>query len=1081
MTTPIPSPPALPFLGHITQLDRDIPQRSFDLLADQYGEIYKLNLITRQSIIVASYELLNELSNDKRFQKTVVGALEQVRNGMGDALFSAYPGEENWGIAHRLLMPAFSTAKVRDMFPDMVDIASQMLTKWERFGPRHVIDPCEDFTRLAFDTITLCAMGYRLNTFYSEQSHPFVQAMADFLTESANRANRPPIMNTIMRGSSAKYEADMKIMNELVDQLIEEHKKNPSEKQDLLSIMLEGVDHKTGKRMSDESIRQNLLTFLIAGHETTSGLLAFTLYYLCKNPEALRKLREEVDDVLGEEPIQLEHIGKLKYTSACLREALRLSPPATMRVVRSIEDTTIGDGKYAIPKDSVIGIITAKCQTDPKVWGEDAREYKPERLYGGNFEKLPPNAWQPFGYGMRACIVSAEAIHSRLPGRCSSVSPQGRPFAWQEAHIALASAIQKFDIVMHDPSYTLELKQSMTIKPKGFYIHAIPRKRSTIPTAPSRSSTLNGAIKTSDAGKQNGNAKIEPKQELYILYGSNTGTSQTFAQRIASDAPSHGFKAILGTLDSFVGRVPIDGPVVIVTASFEGEPADNAAHFVEWLQNLTGDEIAGAKYAVFGCGNRDWVRTYQKVPRLVDDLLHERGGRRLQERGAGDAQAAEFFQVFDEWEAQLWKTLASEYDIEVVEEKTSHINGLSLKNVDSGISRASVLRQPDTDLGRVVENRLLTSPNAPAKRHIEFQLPEHMTYRAGDYLAILPHNPARDIHRVISRFALSPEQQIVLSAEGPTSLPVDKPISIFSLLASYVEISQPATSRDLRVLLSTNSSEATRSSLEDLASSYADKVMAKRLSVLDILEDHPDLNLPFSTFLEMLPPMRVRQYSISSSPLHDPQRPSLTVSVVETPALSGKAHPFLGVASTFLAGLRPGDMVQLAVRASSAMFHPPEDVGVPMIMFAAGSGLSPMRGFLQERAVQKKAGRDVAKSTLFFGCRAPEEDYLYSDSDLKEWQELGIVDVRPAFSRCPEKSLGCKYVQDRVWHDRELVKQAYDQQNARLFTCGSGKMAQGIKKVLTELIKESRGCSDDEAARLFERAIQGRYATDIFE
>ncbi len=231
-------------------------------------------------------------------------------------------------------------------------------------------------------------------------------------------------------------------------------------------------------------------------------------------------------------------------------------------------------------------------------------------------------------------------------------------------------------------------------------------------------------------------------------------------------------------------------------------------------------------------------------------------------------------------------------------------------------------------------------------------------------------------------------------------------------MSGYVEITQPATTRDLRDLLAVECSDATKTVLEDLSASYAEKVMTRRLSILDILEDHPDIQLPFGTFLEMLPPMRVRQYSISSSPLHDPTQPSLTVSVVEAPALSGRKDPFLGVASTFLASLRPGDMVQLAVRGSSAAFHPPEDVSIPMIMFAAGSGLSPMRGFLQERAVQKKAGRDVAKSTLFFGCRSPAEDFLYGDSDLKEWQELGIVDVRPAFSRCPEKSEGCKYVQE---------------------------------------------------------------------
>lgn len=83
-----------------------------------------------------------------------------------------------------------------------------------------------------------------------------------------------------------------------------------------------------------------------------------------------------------------------------------------------------------------------------------------------------------------------------------------------------------------------------------------------------------------------------------------------------------------------------------------------------------------------------------------------------------------------------------------------------------------------------------------------------------------------------------------------------------------------------------------------------------------------------------------------------------------------------------------------------------------MVMFCAGTGLAPMRGFLQDRVYQKKAGREVAKSLLFFGCRNPEEDYLYSNSDLKEWVELGVVDVRPAFSKSPETSMGCKYVQE---------------------------------------------------------------------
>ena len=253
--------------------------------------------------------------------------------------------------------------------------------------------------------------------------------------------------------------------------------------------------------------------------------------------------------------------------------------------------------------------------------------------------------------------------------------------------------------------------------------------------------------------------------------------------------------------------------------------------------------------------------------------------------------------------------------------------------------------------------------------------------------------------------------QIEINSAAPTSFPTGKPINIFNLLSGYVELQQPATMRDLEILLKAKNSDTSVATLKDLQANYADKVFTPRLSVLDILEDNKDIELPLSAFLQMLPAMRIRQYSISSSPLWNAQHVTLTISVVDAPARSGRAEPFLGVASTYLANLNPGDKVQLAVRPPNAAFHPPSDPTVPMVMVCAGSGLAPMRGFLQERAEQKKAGREVVKSLLFFGCRAPGEDFLYGGSDLKEWVELGIVDVRPAFSRSAGDSSGCSYVQ----------------------------------------------------------------------
>jgi cytochrome P450/NADPH-cytochrome P450 reductase len=145
--------------------------------------------------------------------------------------------------------------------------------------------------------------------------------------------------------------------------------------------------------------------------------------------------------------------------------------------------------------------------------------------------------------------------------------------------------------------------------------------------------------------------------------------------------------------------------------------------------------------------------------------------------------------------------------------------------------------------------------------------------------------------------------QILLSAGGgPTSLPVDKPIAVGPLLSGYIELSQPASISDLRTLAKFASSEETKIHLTKLATSHSELVMPVRLSVLDVLEQHPDINIPFPTYLQLLPSMRVRQYSISSSPLYDAEHATLTLSIVQAPSLARADQQFLGVGSSYLAG-----------------------------------------------------------------------------------------------------------------------------------------------------------------------------------
>lgn len=86
-------------------------------------------------------------------------------------------------------------------------------------------------------------------------------------------------------------------------------------------------------------------------------------------------------------------------------------------------------------------------------------------------------------------------------------------------------------------------------------------------------------------------------------------------------------------------------------------------HFIDWLRNIESNEIDGVRFAVFGCGNSDWTATFQKIPILCDGLLEKHGGHRLLARGWGDASSADFFQMFDEFEANLWAVVSEVSDV----------------------------------------------------------------------------------------------------------------------------------------------------------------------------------------------------------------------------------------------------------------------------------------------------------------------------------------------------------------------------------------------------------------------------------
>lgn len=339
----------------------------------------------------------------------------------------------------------------------------------------------------------------------------------------------------------------------------------------------------------------------------------------------------------------------------------------------------------------------------------------------------------------------------------------------------------------------MRLVQTLTIKPKDLYIRVSLRDDLKATELQQRLLATSTPLATKDAMVEQKLDLNDEKARITILYGSNTGTCQTLAQKLSAQASQNGFKATVTDMDSFTGRITKDVPTIIITASYEGQPPDNAARFVAWLESLHDQNtLEGAKFAVFGCGHSDWNSTYMRIPKLVDEKLNQLGATRLTERGASDAAKRDMFGDFDTWtETTLWpglKKISTNGNTDTREEVVLPTVKFEL----STQKRAQQLQQ-NCRWAKVIDTEVLTAPNTPEKRHISIELPPEMIYETGDYLAVLPLNPEASVKRVIKRFDLPWDATITITDAAATVLPKNLPLSVSDLLKGYVEILQLAT------------------------------------------------------------------------------------------------------------------------------------------------------------------------------------------------------------------------------------------------------------------------------------------------
>ncbi|KAI0177897.1 cytochrome P450 [Pestalotiopsis sp. NC0098] len=955
-----------------------------------------------------------------------------------------------------------------------MEVSSQLVLMWDRMGPENEIECVEDFTRLTFDTIGLCAFNMRFNEFYSEEPHPFAKQLAATLVECGRRASRPKFLNNwlFFRAEQERQE-NMTRIRALSDKIVRDREVNPKpDATDILNVLLHGVDKETGEKLPSENVRCQIATFLAAGYDTTASTLSFVYYYLCDNPEVLRKAQQEVDEVVGDKIVTPDMLPKLVYIAACIKESLRLNSPVNILNRDAREDTVIGE-KYLIKKGVSVSTLLRHLHRDPEVWGDDADEFRPERMLNGGFEALPPTAWKPvrfnphidqFGNGSRVCI--------------------GRGFSEQEMLLNFAQVLQRFTVEKADPNYKLVLKSTLTTKPEGFRMRVKRRPgRNLMFGLPgsARAQATNPQPRQSGRGPRD-QTQLKP---ISVFVGGNMGTCEGLARDLAEKAPEFGLEVIdIRDLDDAVDNLPTDKPIIIITSSYEGKPPDNARKFVTWIERLSRESAQlpkGTRFAVFGAGNSDWHSTFHRIPKLADNTLAQLGAERIVDACHSNVKLG-VMGPWEEWIEQLGASLT--------DKKTTSQTQVG---VDVSIESATVPRQvhgtEELSNATVLCNRELADTSAgAAKRHVDIRLPPGSDFVPGDYLVIQGRNPEQAVRRVLARFDLKRNDIMTIKTSKKSFLPTH-PTTVGHFLSTVVELATPITKRQLLTFLHwTDEKSDEYKILDGMQQDDAyEALLEERFSIIDVLEEVPGLRLPFNVYLDLLLPLVPRQYSISSSQKEQDQNDieahgaiaSVTFDVFEAPALSGRGI-FRGVVSNYLSACHPGDRIQCFVRPNTLGFRLPADTETPVVMVAAGTGIAPMRSFIAERAgIQKSGAQKLGPALLFFGCRNPEKDYIYRP-ELEKWQGENVVSVIPCFSRPSDAEKG-RHVSDALWEDRSRVWDLL-QKGGKIYVCGSAaRLGRSSAETLKRIYSDKTGKSGVEADQwLDDLKTSGVYVRDVY-
>ena len=523
------------------------------------------------------------------------------------------------------------------------------------------------------------------------------------------------------------------------------------------------------------------------------------------------------------------------------------------------------------------------------------------------------------------------------------------------------------------------------------------------------------------------------RQELTILFATESGNAEALANRAKRDATKLGFAPkLLDAADATPEALAKASTLLVIASTWgEGEAPQRAAPFLKALLAPEAPRLEGVRFAVLALGDRAYTQ-FCETGRAIDERLAALGATRVADRIDCDL---DYESPANSWLGGTLPVLRTEKPGE-----TSVIHVDFGQPASAEYSKANPFRAEITGLVNLNSSR-----SAKQTLHVELSLAgSGLTYEPGDAIGIQPQNDPALAEAILDAAGLAGDATVhaaLVERHDITTLTGHLVTSYANLLGDKA-----------------------------LAAKATDKEYLAGRQVIDLLAEHPN-RLSAEQLLGLLRPLPPRLYSVASSQKATPDEAHLLVGAVR---YRTHGRDRAGVASTWVADRRrAGDTVPIYVKPN-AHFRLPGDGTAPIIMVGPGTGVAPFRAFMQERDATEAKGRNW----LFFGDQHYTHDFLYQ----LEWQDLlsrGVLTrLDVAFSRDQDAK---RYVQHRMLaHAADLY--AWLEEGAHFYVCGDqSRMARDVHAALRLIIANGAGISPEKAEeRLDAMKRQGRYQLDVY-